>query len=265
MFRAFTMMLVKLGGSVITDKMSYRTLRDEAVRRLAREIADSKQEVMIVHGAGSFGHVIAAEHQLQKGYRNDSQIPGMARVMEDVRTLNLAVIAALDDAGVPSVSLPPSAVTELSNGKLTSIDLSIFRRYLDLGIAPVTFGDVALDRERRFGICSGDQLMEALAKAFSPERIIFCADVDGVFTEDPSVDPEAKLIEIVDRPALDALPRTQRCADVTGSIFAKIETMLRITSYGGEAMVINGLRPGRLASALRGERVIGSKVVGDVR
>jgi isopentenyl phosphate kinase len=263
MFRAFTMMLVKLGGSVITDKMSYRALREETVRRLAQEIADSKQTVMVVHGAGSFGHVIAAKHQLQKGYRHDSQIPGMARVMEDVRTLNLAVISALDDAGVPAVSLPPSAVTELANGKLASIDLSIFRRYLALGIAPVTFGDVALDRERRFGICSGDQLMEALAKEFAPQRIIFCADVDGVFTEDPNCDPQAELIEVVDRRVLDALPRTQRCADVTGSIFAKIETMLRITAYGGEAIVINGLRPGRLAAALRGEKVIGSKVVGD--
>ncbi len=258
-------MLVKLGGSVITDKMSYRTLRDETVHRLAKEIADSGQAAIVVHGAGSFGHVIAAEHQLQKGYRNDSQISAMARVMEDVRTLNLAVIAALNAAGVPSVSIPPSAVAELSNGELACIDLSIFRHYRELGIAPVTFGDVALDRERRFGICSGDQLMEALAREFAPERIIFCADVDGVFTEDPNCDPEAQLIEVVDRSALDVLPRTQRCADVTGSIFAKIETMMRITSYGGEAIVINGLKPGRLASALRGEKVIGSKVVGDER
>lgn len=265
MFRPFTMMLVKLGGSVITDKMSYRTLRNETILRLAREIADSKQTVMVVHGAGSFGHVIAAEHQLQKGYHGDSQLPGVARVMEDVRALNLAVISALDDAGVPSVSLPPSAVAELVNGKLARIDLSIFQRYRELGITPVTFGDVALDRERRFGICSGDQLMEALAKEFAPERIIFCADVDGVFTGDPNCDPAAELIEVVDRRALDALPKTQRCADVTGSIFAKIETMMRITSYGGEATVINGLRPGRLASALRGEKVIGSKVVGDQR
>lgn len=265
MFRAFTMMLVKLGGSVITDKMSYRTLRDEVLRRLAKEIADSKERVIVVHGAGSFGHVIAAEHQLQKGYRDDSQIAGAARVMEDVRALNLAVISALDGAGVPSVSLPPSAVAELSNGQLVELDLPLFRRYLELGIVPVTFGDVALDRVRKFGICSGDQLMEALAKEFAPERIIFCTDVDGVFTGDPNCDPEAKLVEVVDRHVLDSLPRTQRCADVTGSIFAKIETMLRITSYGGEAVVLNGLRPGRLASALRGEKVIGSKVVGDGR
>jgi isopentenyl phosphate kinase len=257
------MMLVKLGGSVITDKTKYRTLREDTLNRLAKEIAAAGEDVIIVHGAGSFGHVIAAEHQLQKGYSKKAQITGMARVMEDVRALNLAVISALNEAGVPAVSLPPSAVVELSNGNLSSMDLSTFHKYLDLGIVPVTFGDVALDTKRRFGICSGDQLMEALAKEFKPERIIFCADVDGVFTEDPNCNPDATLIKIVDRNTLDSLPRTQRCADVTGSIFAKIETMLRITSYGGDAMVINGQKRGRLKAALRGEKVIGSKVVGD--
>ena len=69
------------------------------------------------------------------------------------------------------------------------------------------------------------------------------------------------MFEAVDRATLDALPRTQRCADVTGSIFGKIETMLRIASHGGGSMVINGLVPGRLAAAMKGEEVVGTRVV----
>jgi len=187
---------------------------------------------------------------------------GAAQVMEDVRALNLSVITALRGAGVPSVSLPPSAVACLSAGELSRLDLPVFRRYVDLGIVPVTFGDVALDDRRGFGICSGDQLMEALAKEFSPQRIIFCTDVDGVFDRDPNIEPGATMLQNVDRGTLDRLPRNQRCADVTGSIYAKLETMLRITSFGGEAMVINGLMPGRLAAALKGENVVGTKVMG---
>ena len=183
-------------------------------------------------------------------------------MMEDVRVLNLAVIAALRKAGVPSVSLPPSALACLSEGELSRLDVSVFRRYVDLGIVPVTFGDVALDDRRGFGICSGDQLMESLAKEFSPRRIIFCTDVDGVFDSDPNIEVGATMLQNVDRGTLDRLPRTQRCADVTGSIFAKLETMLRMASFGGEAMVINGLTPGRLAAALKGEEVVGTKVTG---
>jgi isopentenyl phosphate kinase len=257
------MMLVKLGGSVITDKMGYRVMREEALFRLAGEIAGCGSEVIVVHGAGSFGHIIAAEHGLQNGFVERSQLMRAAQVMEDVRTLNLAVTSALNRCGLPAVSLPPSAMADLSDGRLERLDLSVFVRYLDLGIVPVTFGDVALDLRRGFGICSGDQLMEALAREFAPERIIFCTDVNGVYTSDPNEDLHARMLDHVDSTTLDSLPRTQRCADVTGSMFAKIETMLRITSYGRGSIVINGLVPGRLAAALRGEEVIGTTVGGN--
>lgn len=254
------MMLVKLGGSVITDKMGYRIMREEALLRLAGEIAGCQEQVMVVHGAGSFGHVMAARHGLHEGFVDDSQIIGAAQVMEDVRALNLAVTSALNRCGVPAVSLPPSALADLEDGRLARIDLTVFGRYLDLGISPVTFGDVALDSRRGFGICSGDQLMEALAKEFAPQRIIFCTDVNGVYTSDPNTDPDARLLEHVDRSTLDALPRTHRCPDVTGSIYGKIDTMLRIASFGGSSIVINGLVPGRLEKALKGEEVMGTMV-----
>jgi len=255
------MMLVKLGGSVITDKVRYRTFREEVLSRLVDEITSAQKEIILVHGAGSFGHIIAAQHQLQHGFSDISQIAGVAKVMEDVRELDLKVLKVLNLGGLPSVSLPPSAVASLRCGELDDLNVEMFRRYLELGMCPVTFGDVVLDRERRFGICSGDQLMERLAREFRPERVIFCSDVDGVFTADPARDPDAELIETVSRETLDALPRTKRCADVTGSIFGKLETMMRIASWGGDAIVLNGGVPGRLEAALRGETVVGSKVV----
>lgn len=261
MFRPHHMLLVKLGGSVITDKMNYRVLRKDILDRLAGEIAGSGETTVVVHGAGSFGHVIAAEHRIQDGFKDASQLMGVAQVLEDVRVLNHAVTSALVRSGVPAVSLPPSALVRLSDGRLESLDVDAFRRYLKVGIAPVTFGDVALDLKRGFGICSGDQLMEVLARELAPKRIIFCSDVDGVFDRDPRSDPTARMLEVVDRSALDALPRTQRCADVTGSIFGKIETMLRIASHGEGSMVINGLVPGRLSAAMKGEKVVGTRVV----
>jgi isopentenyl phosphate kinase len=255
------MLLVKLGGSVITDKRNYRVLREEVLDRLAGEIASLQERVVIVHGAGSFGHVIASQHRIQDGYREEEQKMAASKVMEDVRALNLAVMSALLRSGLPAVSLPPSVLVRLREGRMESVDLDVFRRYLDLGIAPVTFGDVALDLARGFGICSGDLMMEALARELRPGRIIFCSDVDGVFTSDPAMDPSARLLEVVDHAMLGSLPRTQRCADVTGSIFGKIETMLRIASHGESSMVINGLVPGRLAAAMRGEEVLGTRVV----
>jgi isopentenyl phosphate kinase len=256
------MILVKLGGSVITDKTQYRKFKRAATDRLAREIKSSGKRVIVVHGAGSFGHIEAKKYSLHRGHLDDSQIPGVAKVMLDVRDLNLKVMQSFDAADLPAASIAPGACAQLKEGVLTFLDMEPFKGFNDLGIIPVTFGDVALDGRRGFGICSGDQLMLALVREFHPERIVFCADVDGIFTSDPNLDRNAQLIERVDRSVLDDLPRTERCQDVTGSIFGKIDCMLQMTGRKGEAWVVNGAVPGRLEKALKGEPVVGS-IVGE--
>lgn len=256
------MFLVKLGGSVITDKARLRTFRSGMVARLAGEIVRAGREVIVVHGAGSFGHVIADRYRIQHGYLEDSQIQGLARVAHDVRELNLRVMRSFCERGLNAISIPPSVVAELDNGRLVELDTRPFERYLDMGITPVTFGDVALDRSRKFGICSGDQLMEVLAERLSPEGAIFCADVDGVYSSDPALDKNARLIEEITPSALYDIPRTAKCVDVTGSIYGKIECMLRMSSSCRNCIVLNGNVKGRLESALKGRRVRGSRIVG---
>ncbi len=256
------MILVKLGGSVITDKGKYRTFDRDITGRLASEIAASGQKVILVHGAGSFGHLLAKEHRLHLGITDTSQLMGAAKVMADVRELDLQVCRCMIDGGSKVIPLPPACCAMMNDGKLESLDLEAFRRYLDLGMVPLTFGDVVWDRGRGLGICSGDQLMMSLAREFRPSKVIFVTDVDGVFTADPNIDPHAKLVERVDRTVLDALPRTERNVDVTGSIYAKIKYMMDMADLTEECMVLNGKVPGRLEAALRGRKVTASKVVG---
>src|SRR3989442_3561614 len=66
--RTPSMLLVKLGGSVITVKSKYRTLRGPDLSRLARELAaGAGPDTVLVHRAGSYGHILAAEHGLKDG------------------------------------------------------------------------------------------------------------------------------------------------------------------------------------------------------
>ena len=81
-----------------------------------------------MHGAGSFGHVVASEHQLQHGFKEKSQIAGLAQVLADVRELDLKVLRALDAENVPAASLPPSAIATMRNGKLSSLDMREVQR-----------------------------------------------------------------------------------------------------------------------------------------
>ena len=253
--------LVKLGGSVITDKGKVTTLRPTALRRLAAEIAASGRDVVVVHGAGSFGHIKARRHRLHEGYVDDGQLPAVSEVQRDVRALNLAVVDALRRAGLRPVSLPPSAIARLSDGALRDLDLDAFRRYADLGFTPVTFGDVVLDDRRWFSICSGDLLMLALAQALRPRSAVFVADVDGVYTADPKRVRAAKLLRAIgpaNLASVDVGGSTEH--DVTGGLAGKLDRMIAVARYADACLLVNGLKKGRLLAALRGKRVVGTRV-----
>lgn len=254
------MILVKLGGSVITDKSCYRRYRPGVTKRLAREIARSGEEVVLVHGAGSFGHMIAKEFRLNEGRLGDWQAPGLARCIGDTRDLDQKVCADLRAKGLLPFPIAPSACATMRSGHLDMMDLGLFRRALEQGLMPVTYGDMAFDSENGFSVCSGDALMLRLAQNFRFNRAIFCADVDGVCTADPCLDPTAVLIPEIDEGTLDSLPRTERTADVTGSIYQKIRSMLLLASLTEECVVVNGLVPGRLLHAMKGEEVLSSRV-----
>ncbi len=254
------MILIKLGGSVITDKSEYRKFDEEQTSRLCKEMASSGKNVMVVHGAGSFGHVIAKKYSLQKGLEDFSQIPAVVQVQYDVRELSQYVVKELMKAGLPAVSVPPGSCFVMDNGRLIADNDETIKALAHIGIMPVLFGDVVADRSKGFGICSGDQAMEVLAKIFKPDKIVFISDVDGLFTADPKSDKDAKLIEDVTNENLGSISSELAVADVTGGIRGKIEEMLSMCNYTDECVLLNGTVPGRLQAFLKGEQVTCTRV-----
>ncbi|MEW5748548.1 MAG: isopentenyl phosphate kinase [Candidatus Thermoplasmatota archaeon] len=256
------MILVKLGGSVITDKSRLRSFRASACERLAKEMRPALREgLLVVHGAGSFGHIVAKRHALHKGFRRRSQLEHVAGVQRDVRELNLRVLGALIDNGVSAVSVPPAAASTFDGGAVTSFSDEAFASLVGLGLVPVTFGDVVPDASMGFSICSGDLMMLELAKAFRPRLAVFCADVDGVFDRDPKLHRDARLLATVGPSDLSDLSGRSVNADVTGGMRGKLERMLAISSHCEKCMIVNGNVRGRLEGAVRGRKVPSTAVV----
>lgn len=256
------MILVKLGGSVITDKSRLRSFRQTACDRLAREMRPALREgLLVVHGAGSFGHIMAKRHELHKGFKKESQLEHVAGVQRDVRELNLKVLGSLIDNGVRAVSVPPAASSTFDDGKVTDFSEEAFTSLVSLGLTPVTFGDVVPDTSMGFSICSGDLMMLELAKAFRPRLAVFCADVDGIFDADPKLHRDAELLPAVGSSSLASLSEGSVNADVTGGMRGKLERMLAISSHCEKCMIVNGNVRGRLEGAVRGRKVVSTAVV----
>jgi isopentenyl phosphate kinase len=256
------MKLVKLGGSAITNKKEAGSGRGVGPRflarvagRLLREIRDSGERVIIVTGAGPFGHVKARKHALSGGYGEDSQWDGFVDVSRDVRRLNLMVLDEGLRLGMRLVSVPPSVSVLMADGRIHYIDEGVFRRYLSAGLTPVTFGDVALDTSRRFSICGGDALMERLAAAFSADMAVFVSDVDGI-----RVGPEGRTAhEFAAQDMARITPvRGLGGQDVTGGIAEKARLALSMAAAGTEVVVLNGKKKGRLLEALKGGKPDGT-------
>ncbi len=256
------MLLVKLGGSAITDKARLRTPRKGAITRLAQELGALGDDLIVVHGAGSYGHILARKYALNRP-ASPKKARGAAEVQRDVRALDALVVDALLKAGLSPVALPPSAVLGLDEGRVASFDVAPFRDYLKQGFTPVTFGDVVRDATRGVAVCSGDVLMLELAKAFHPRCVLFAADVDGLFTADPKRHRDARLLLSVtaaDLPLIDFGPA--KGPDVTGGMEAKVRGMLEIAAHADETLIVNGNVKNRVRDALRGRIVVGTRVMG---
>ena len=165
------MKLIKLGGSVITDKSQYKKFDREQAERLCREIAESGVPVIIVHGAGSFGHVLAKKYSIQNGYTDPEQVQAAAQVHHDAMELGMLMTQTLMDNGIPAASVSPGTCFVMDNGRIVPDNLEPIEALAKMGIMPVTFGDVVMDRTRGFGIVSGDQMMELMAEMFRPETV----------------------------------------------------------------------------------------------
>ncbi|HUK74804.1 MAG TPA: hypothetical protein VLU99_03350, partial [Nitrososphaerales archaeon] len=89
-----TPVVVKLGGSVITDKKVAFSYREAAVRGLGSAMASSKVPVVLVHGGGSFGHTEARRHGLSSS-RSSPSPEGVSETREAMFNLDAKVCASL--------------------------------------------------------------------------------------------------------------------------------------------------------------------------
>ena len=231
--------------------------------RLSKEISKANQQLILVHGAGSFGHVLAKQYKLNEGYKNDDQLQGFSLTHSMVQQLNSLVLKSLHDHNISAVAVSPHSILKLENRKPVGMNYTIFKEYLNGGFTPVTFGDVVLDKQIRFSICSGDLLVQMLAEQFKPEKVVFVMDEDGLYTSNPKQDPKAKLMDSMTSNNLETLSATlDSHADVTGGMGGKIDTIKHIASLGIDTVLLNGNKPNRLYNILVGKEATCTTVYG---
>ncbi|KAL1916340.1 uncharacterized protein VTP21DRAFT_5957 [Calcarisporiella thermophila] len=249
--------VVKLGGAAITNKRVKETLVPEndleslvlQLRNAYFLLRDRGEHLLLVHGAGSFGHAHVHEHELKQGIYGASgavlttRLIGIADTRRALLTLHTRILSLLIQNDIPAVSLPTfNLLTESCDFSTLMTQAS---RMLQLGLVPLMYGDLALVGDTGCQVVSGDTLMVEAARVFNVDRCIFVTDVAGVYDRNPE-SSEAKLLTRIDvnkgcskiTVNTETRDKLNTVMDVTGGMAGKLRCATKIL----ECMFENGVQ-----------------------
>ncbi|WP_368276062.1 isopentenyl phosphate kinase [Halorussus litoreus] len=246
------MTVLKLGGSVVTEKDSPETLDGPALDAAADALADALaggkvSNLVVVHGAGSFGHHYASQHGVSKT-EGSRDATAAVEINRSMKTLNEFVLARLHERDVPAVPVHPFSAAHrdeaASRGEAaeTTLPTQQVATMLGEGFVPVLHGDVVAQAGAGVTILSGDEVVVEVAKGVGADRVGFCSSVSGVLDDEGAVIPEINSYEEV----ADYLGGSD-ATDVTGGMAGKVRTLLEL---GAPASIFG---PDDLGSFLDGE------------
>lgn len=264
--------LLKLGGSLITDKNTPYTPRLDKLKELIQEIKtvlDSSPNLLLIlgHGSGSFGHVAAKKYRTRDGLIDPKGLKrplgseeywkGFAEVRFQAAELNRYVMESLINAGVPAISFPPSSSMVSNDRKVTSHNSLAIRKALGAQLLPVVYGDVVFDEKLGGTILSTEDVFTFLVDQFSPSRILLAGIETGVWQDFPARTRLVKQIQLSDYEKMRAGIGGSASTDVTGGMKAKVEEMLELIqkNKGLTVQIFSAEESGFLTRALRGENV----------
>ena len=189
----------KYGGTSVGNPERIKNV----AKRVARFHAQGHQVVVVVSAmSGETNKLIALAKEVQAS-PDPRELDQICATGEQV-TIGLLSMA-LKSIGVPARSYTGGQVKVLTDNTFTkarilSIDESNMRRDLDAGMVVVVAGFQGVDADGNvttLGRGGSDTSGVALAAALKADECQIYTDVDGVYTTDPRVVPEARKLDTI--------------------------------------------------------------------
>lgn len=256
--------LIKLGGSLLTDKTKTHHFRQNVTSRIASEVklairADSNKEIIIGHGSGSFGHVEAQKYNTINGVYTAEEWLGFTKVGQVASELSQLVTQEFVKQNVPLFRFQPSSSLVANNKTIVSMEVDRIKQAIANGLIPMLHGDVAFDNTIGGTIISTETLFIYLLSRFEVSRIILLGEVDGVLDENGIVIPQITP-ETIDE-IKDSL-QGSRGVDVTGGMYQKVMDMVHLVEKYPqlEVTIANGNIAGVLPNLLSTNIHLGTRI-----
>ncbi len=258
------LVLIKLGGSLITDKSKERTPRPEMMAKLADEMISISGKLdgkmIVAHGAGSFAHRPADQYKVNNGIKGPLQFKGFPIVADRAVELNRIVIKTFIEMGIPAVSFSPESMIMSDDRKPESVFTDSLEHALTLGFLPVLYGDIVFDKKIGACIYSTEMVLGALADKLAQKyeiSFVYCTDTDGVYDLRRRTIPEINSKNIKE---VEKFITGSKSTDVTGGMIHKVYASLEMAKLGMKTIIVNGNKLNELKSAVLGKEHHGTEI-----
>ena len=227
------LIIMKLGGSLITNKYAEKPeCHKNIMRKIAKIISKTDRKIIIVHGAGSYGHPIVKKYNIDKGTDGtENQKKAIRKARKQLRNLNQILCEEIKKTGINYSCVIPSETMVINNhGELQDFPKKKFDEILSKGKIAITFGDIVNTKNQNIGVLSGDTLLLKLTQLYNPKRAFFIMDYPGVVKGSLDSD-NIEIHEEIDSEFVTniSILNEENKPDVTGGLLNKIRCALEIS------------------------------------
>lgn len=242
------MILIKLGGSIITNKEKPLSPRRKTIENLAKSLKRVDEPIIIVHGGGSYGHYWSVKYDMHTQPKK-YDIHGVAIVKNSMVELNKIILDSLVKNQLSPYCLPPTDF--MTGNKPITKKIKEMEKISKSGLIPVTFGDALWYGQNKTYILSGDKIMTHLAKILKPKLTIFALNEDGLYSD---LKTKKLIYELKgEKPTI-----SNNLMDVTGGMTRKVEEATKIAKMGMNVFFVNGNNPQRIVKAVKNGKFEGT-------
>ncbi len=229
--------VVKIGSSSLTHKDTGfidLTKLEKLVRVLTNLRNSGKEVVLVSSGAIAVGRkTIGVDKDNSLPTKQACAAVGQAKLMMIYQKLFSEYNQNVAQILLTKVTM--QSEEPRNNAKNT------FNRLLELGVIPiVNENDTISTYEIQFG--DNDRLSAIVSSLIDADLLILLSDIDGLYTDDPNVNKDAKFVEIVENleEIADMGKNTSSSAVGTGGMSAKIVAARIATKSGIDMIIANG-------------------------
>ncbi len=244
--------VVKIGSSSLTHAESgdinYRKL-EQLVRVLSDLKSQGKEIILVSSGAQAVGRKALNMNSIPQQMPKKQALAaiGQAKLMMTYQRL----FAEYNQVVAQVLLTKHTMFKEESriNAKNT------FHELLNMGVIPiVNENDTVATHEIEFG--DNDHLSAFVLAMVDAELLIILSDIDGFYTDDPSTNPDAKLINFIEKISDEHLKMGKSTSSSkvgTGGMSAKVDAGIIVNNYGADMILASGKDVNILYDILEGK------------